>query len=482
MSNLYLICSICLFQFVHIQAQDIIDVTYVRTFTTLQANFIKVALGLTVPVEHNVDLYKVEYTTTGSDMRLDTASGLFMIPVDYTQSMPIACYQHGTTDGRDVVPSNFNSFFEIGAVLASNGMAVVAPDFLGMGSSRGFHPYVHAETEATAAVDMIRALQTYMAENELAWNKQLFITGYSQGGHAAMALHKYIEEEIPGEFQVTASLPMSGPYSLSGVMIDLAFGNEEFNFPSYLVYSSRGLKEIHPDLYNDESELFKEEFLDDIYRFTTTGNGTTELNLDLVEALLINYGAVLPGLIFKDSVLQVLQSQPEHPFNLALKESDLYDWTPQAPVYMLYCEGDDQVPFRNTIIADSTMNARGAIDVSSKEVSGGRDLDHGQCAIPALNEGIPWLLSFMQTTPTTDIIKIAGLRLAPNPADQNFTIQSEQTIEKLLITDLSGRTYEIGNGANSNFNIDTHDWASGMYLMYLSTEVGVEVRKVIIQH
>ncbi len=257
---------------------------------------------------------------------------------------------------------------------------------------------------------------------------------------------------------------------------------EEFNFPSYLVYSTRGLKEIYPDLYGDESELFKEEFLDDIYRFTTTGNGTSELNLDLVEALLINYGAVLPGLIFKDSVLQVLQSQPEHPFNLALKESDLYDWTPQAPVYMLYCEGDDQVPFRNTIITDSTMNARGALDVSSKEVSGGRNLDHGQCAIPALNEGIPWLLSFMQTTPTTDIIKIAGLRLAPNPADQNFTIQSEQTIEQLLITDLSGRAYEIRNSSDSNFNIDTHDWASGMYIMYLSTEVGVDVRKVVVQH
>ena len=482
MRTINLIISLGILQFTLLQSQDIIDVRYARTFTTGQATFFKIALGLTVPIENDVDVYTVEYTTTGSNMNLDTASGLFMLPKGVTKSMPIGCYQHGTTNGRDAVPSNFGAFYEMGAVLASNGMAVVAPDFLGMGSSRGFHPYVHAETEATAAVDMIRALQTYMAENELNWNNQLFITGYSQGGHAAMALHKYIEEEVPDEFQVTASLPMSGPYSLTGVMLDLAFRDVEFNFPSYLVYSARGLKEIYPDLYNDESELYKEEFLEDIYRFTSSGNGTTELNLNLVEGLLINYGAVLPGLIFKDSILQVFKSTPEHPFNLALKESDLFDWTPQAPVYMLYCEGDDQVPFRNTVIADSTMNARGAVDVSSKEVSGGRNLDHGQCAIPALNEGIPWLLSFMQTTPNTDIVKIDGLKYGPNPADQNFRLQSEQNIEQVLITDLSGREYAIRKSSNSNFSFETQDWASGMYLMYLSTEDGVDIRKIIIQH
>jgi len=482
MRKFYFVLYICLLQFAHISGQDIIQINFEGTFTTAQATFYKIALGLTVPIENNVEIYKVEYSTLGSDMRPDTASGLLMLPVGVTKPMPIACYQHGTTDGRDVVPSNLGAFWEMGAILAANGMAVVAPDFLGMGSSRGFHPYVHAETEATAAVDLIRALQTYMSENDLTWNEQLFITGYSQGGHAAMALHKYIEEEISDEMQVTASLPMSGPYSLSGVMLGLAYGDVEFNFPSYLVYSARALREVYPDIYNDESELFKEEFLEDIYRFTRTGNGTTELNLDLVEGLLINYGAVLPGLIFKDSILQVLRSQPEHPFNIALQESDLFDWTPQAPVYMLYCEGDDQVPFRNTIIADSTMNARGATDVSSKEVSGGRNLDHGQCAIPALNEGIPWLLAFMQTTPTEEIIKIEGLRIAPNPADRNITVQTDQVIQKILITDLSGREYAIRKTSDSNFNFDTNAWPSGMYLMYLSTEKGVDVRKVIIQH
>lgn len=480
-STFFVIVSIML-STLWVDAQEIVSVTYAREYTTTQANIIKFAIGLTVPIEHNVDIYKVLYTTTGSDMNLDTASGLFMLPSGINRPMPIACYQHGTTTGRSDVPSNLRAFYEMGVLLATNGIAVVAPDYLGMGSSRGFHPYVHAETEATAAVDLIRALQTYMSEEELTWNQQLFITGYSQGGHAAMALHQYIEEEIPDEMQVTASLPMSGPYSLSGVMLGLAYGEEEFNFPSYLVYSARGLKEIYPDLYDQESDLYKEEFLPEIIQFTSTGEGTSELNLDLIDGLLTRYGTVQPKLIYRDSILNVFQTQPDHPFNRALAESDVYDWTPKAPVYMLYCEGDDQVPFRNTIIADSVMNARGAQDVRSMEVSGGRNLDHSQCAIPALNEGIPWLLSFIQTTPTIDLISIADLSIAPNPADISFQLINGSTVTRMDISDMSGRRIVSLAGGDIQQTISTSQWTDGMYLLYLYTDAGLDIRKLIVHH
>jgi hypothetical protein len=35
------------------------------------------------------------------------------------------------------------------------------PDYIGMGGSPGLHPYVHAASEATASIDMIRAAREF---------------------------------------------------------------------------------------------------------------------------------------------------------------------------------------------------------------------------------------------------------------------------------------------------------------------------------
>ncbi len=466
-----------------IEGQEIVEVTYASTVTTVQIQFLSLSVGLNTGSAYDVDIYKVRYTTTGSDMQKDTASGLFYLPVDFDGAMPLACYQHGTTDGRSDVPSNFGAFYEMGILLATHGMATVAPDYLGMGSSRGFHPYVHAETEATAAVDLLKAMQTYLSDQQLLYNGQLFITGYSQGGHAAMALHKYIEEVIPEQFEVTASLPMSGPYSISGVMQDLAFADTEFLYPSFLVYSARGLREVYPDIYRSESELYRPEFLEDIDQFVSDGEGLNELNLDLIDGLLVGFGSVIPRNLYKDSILNILSQSADHPLNVALRESDVYDWTPIAPVLMLYCEADDQVPFRNSILADSIMNANGAMDVQAQDVSGGRDRTHTECALPALNVGIPWLISFMQVTPTVDIAPIDGLRLYPNPVSDRLVIETEASLQKVTITDISGRIYFKQQIAQQRSkSIDVSQWTEGMYLVHISADDRTNVVKLIVQH
>ena len=88
--------------------------------------------------------------------------------------------------------------------------------------SKGFG-FVEMETDAEAqvAIDMLHAAAAFTAQNDVHTNSQLFITGYSQGGHAAMALHREIDRNWSDEFTVTASAPLSGPYSISGVMRNL---------------------------------------------------------------------------------------------------------------------------------------------------------------------------------------------------------------------------------------------------------------------
>ena len=67
---------------------------------------------------------------------------------------------------------------------------VIIPDYIGLGKGDKFHLYQNSESEATASIDMLLAIQELNIEFGIKINKQLFLTGYSQGGHACMATHK----------------------------------------------------------------------------------------------------------------------------------------------------------------------------------------------------------------------------------------------------------------------------------------------------
>ncbi len=466
---------------VNAHSQQIVSVEFVENISIGIGQLLLVTLGVNISLDTGVDLYRITYTTTGTDMSPDTASGLLMLPDIIDRELPILVYQHGTTDGRSDVPSNLDGGYQLGAIFAGKGMAVIAPDYLGLGTSRGFHPYVHAETEATAALDMLIAVHSYMQEQEIAWNEQLFVTGYSQGGHAAMAFHKYVQENVPELFTVDASLPMSGPYSVSSVMRDLAFRDEPYGFPAYLVYSTRGIKEILPSLYEDESEVFKDPFLNDINTFIDSGDGLFDMNERIVQTLVAQFGSSVPKQIFVDSVLNVFEMDEDHPFNMALKESDVVDWTPEAPVLMLYCPTDDQVPFTNSILADSVMNANGAENVSSMDVSGGANLDHTDCIVPALNVGIPWLLSFVDAPTSTVDLQTSEVLIFPNPVDNgNVRIESEESIESIALFDLDGRMILERQPGQARFQLNLSGLQRGMYVLRIETGESQSSHKVII--
>ncbi len=475
------ICTLLFFS-VGVSAQQILTIDNVTSISRNVGQLLLDQFGLIAELDTGVDVFRVTYTATGSDMELDTASGLIMLPDVIDGDLPVLVYQHGTVDGRDDVPSNLEGGFQLGLIFAAKNMAVIAPDFLGLGTSRGFHPYVHASTEATAAVDMLDASLAWMEENNIGWNEQLFITGYSQGGHAAMALHQYIEREIPERYTVTASCPMSGPYSLSGVMRELAFTDEPYSFPSYFAYTVRALREINPSLYMDESELFEDAYLPDIREFIDSGNGLFALNQRLVSTLISETGAAIPRGLFRDSILNILENEDDHPIVQALAESDVYDWTPSAPVLMLYCPTDNQVPFANAIIADSVMNARGAEQVMSMDVSDGRFFDHTDCVIPALNVAIPWILGFVDTTTPVPNVPITTLSVFPNPASDMFYILHPDGVERIRIYSLGGQLIRsLDYQGDRTIELDIQDLEQGLYLIGIESESTQELVKMVVE-
>ena len=477
--------TICMLFSIVSYSQEVVDVTFEGNLSQGFFAVVALTLGVDFELSSGADLYRMTYTTTGSDNTEDLASGLLILPDNITGPMPIINYQHGTTDGRDDVPSNQSGQeFLLAAAFSTMGFIAYAPDYIGMGTSRGFHPYVHAETEARASIDMLAAVKSYLTSVEIAYTDQLFITGYSQGGHAAMAAHRMIEQEFSDELTVTASLPMSGPYDISGIMTDLLFTDEEFFFPSYIVYSTLGLQAVNPGLFDDISEVFRPEFVDVIRPFAESGNGLLEMNRQLIDLLQQNFGSSMPRFLIQDELLDILQNDDSHPFSLALQENDVFDWSPQAPILMLYCEGDDQVPFENSLLADSILNLRGAVNTRAMSAESGVALDHNQCISPALEIGVPWLLSFVDQTTSTDnvIINPDEITIFPNPTADRINISIDiDDVQQVNLLDMTGRIIWSRINPSRQEIIDVSSLSDGVYIIQSLTDEFSFINRVIVQ-
>ena len=189
-----------------ITSQHLVSCDYVESTVSF---ILSAATGLTLP--YDVDLYKMIYNTVDAHGNPTIASGAFIVPSNTTcLEFPIAVYHHGTSLKKTDVPSNNIQETFIGKVFAAGGYFTCMPDYIGMGESPGLHPYVHGNSEATASIDMIKAAREFITDSlAMIDNGEVFLTGYSQGGHAAMATHKYIEDNnLLNEFNVLASAPL----------------------------------------------------------------------------------------------------------------------------------------------------------------------------------------------------------------------------------------------------------------------------------
>lgn len=457
------------------KAQELVSSTFLehRTLEQMQAEF-----GLFM--QWPVDLYKITYTTPDLQGVTDTASGLVAVPVGMDRIFPLLCYQHGTVGSREDVPSNLRGGYQLAVVYAGVGYVSGAPDYLGLGESRGFHPYVHAASEASAAVDMLFAIREMAATEGIYLNDQLFVMGYSQGGHAAAALHRTLEQDYTTDFTVTASAPMSGPYSISGEMRKAILSDEEYFFPGYLQYTSLSYNEVY-GLYEDTEAFFKQPYADMMEQFYNEEIDLGELNGMLITQLESDFGASITKYMIQDSVLQAIESNENHPVNMALRDNDVYDWTPVAPTRLYYCEADEQVAYRNSILADSVMNANGAEDLEA--LSMGEDLNHGGCVEPAV---IASLLFFGQYQDIGFILdsedqQLENIEVFPNPVNNELFINNspEEGIVELIATD--GRLL-LRQKLNPFYHtLDVTGFSSGIYWLKLTTDQGNWMQRIVVQ-
>ncbi len=473
MKNVFLSLILSISFISSISAQEIISYEFLqnRTSESIQNEF-ENPFSL-----YDVDLYKIVYTTKNAINEPDTASGLLLVPLSEDLYFPRLCYQHGTVGSRDDVPSNLQGGYQLPLVLASIGYLTTAADFIGLGESPGNHPYIHSDSEASAAIDMLIATKTLGEDLGYNINEQLFITGYSQGGHAGMAAHKEIEENYSDQMTVTAASHMSGPYSVSGKMIDFSLGDDEYFFVAYLVNVAISMKTAYPQLMAnyDLEDIFKPEYLDDMYEFRNEEIDLFTLNERLIDKLETLHGASKPKYMIQDSILPHLLAADDHPVPTALKLNDLYDWTPQAPTRLMYCQNDDQVFYENSVLAEEVMLANGTEDIEAIDVDSSQD--HGGCVTPATTSTVVWWFNYRILSTDKNININDNINVFPNPtADYIEVNYKDLEISSIELFDFQGRAVKR---FLQNFNrLDVQDVEAGNYLLMIKEDQNIYQKQI----
>jgi hypothetical protein len=92
----------------------------------------------------------------------------------------------------------------------------------------------------------------------------------------------------------------------------------------------------------------------------------------------------VPNQMLVEGQLDDFETNVDNPIRIALEDNDLWDWTPQAPVRIMYCDGDDQVNYQNAVVAYERFVDNGAPDVQSFNFG---PFNHGDCVLFCLIAG-----------------------------------------------------------------------------------------------
>jgi hypothetical protein len=344
-----------------------------------------------------VTAYHFEYETVGGQGEPTTASAALIVPVGSNWRCqgprPIILYAHGKRDFKyyNIADLNNNGNYEgllLAFTCAARGYIVVAPNYAGYDTSTlPYHAYLNADQQSKDMYDALTAARAALPGTGSADGGKLFITGYSEGGYVAMATHRAFEANgVP----VTASVPMSGPYALSAFGDAVFLGQVDAGAPAQLIMLATSYQRSYGNLYSTPNEIFEDRYATGIDTLLPTPVGTGTLVADgfFPDSALFNSTPPVPGLApftpatapaalatvfamgfgtanlvknsYRMSYLEDAVSNPDgaypntfnglpptnptNSFRVDLKNNDLRNWTPIAP--MLLCGGDqDPVVF-----------------------------------------------------------------------------------------------------------------------------------------
>ncbi len=468
-----------------LQAQTLISKTLIASFSKQEIDSVLTVNNVPTFIfstRLGVDAYKITYYTEDFDSTLKVATGLMVVPQNLNCPLSIINYSHGTTSVKEDVPSRLNGEGRVGLVAGSNGFVMCEPDYFGMGDGDWPHYYLHAYTQGMANINLLRAVKEACAELNITLNDELFLTGYSQGGYSTMVTHQYIEKYFADEFTVSKSFPGAGSYDMSGAMADLMVSDVRYPSPGYLPFLLFTWNPVY-NLFSDPAEYFKAPY-DSI--LPTLIDGTRSIGY------INGFMPDTPKLIFHQHVIDSFIANPNHPLRNALRDNDIYEWVPQAPMLMVHCANDRQVPIENTQNAYTYFIQNGATGIDTTDLN--PSLGHGDCGQVYLIYLKGYLDSIAAADPCISATGIAAkniyaeIKVFPNPAGHLINIDFTKTnspYNSLQLFDISGRVvYEENNTENiftTTKKIDVQHFQPGIYMLKVTGNEGVYSTRVAVR-
>jgi acetyl esterase/lipase len=221
-----------------------------------------------------VDFYYVKFWTLGGAGETTESSGALMVPTGAAPTCsgprPIVVYAHGTNTDKtlniaDVTNASNTEGVLIAAMFAAQGYIVVAPNYAGYDiSTLGYHPFLNAAQQSGEMIDILHAARAALPKtlsSATTDSGKLFVTGYSEGGHVAMATQRALEA---AGTVVTGAAPMSGPYALEAFGDAIFFGNVDLGSTVFAPLLGTSYQHAYGNIYSTPSDLYSATYVNGI--------------------------------------------------------------------------------------------------------------------------------------------------------------------------------------------------------------------------
>ncbi|NPA54665.1 MAG: hypothetical protein GXO21_08390 [Aquificae bacterium] len=354
------------------------------------------------PIVFGYDAYKVVYETKDDFGEKVIASGLLVVPVlpdiipeekRKLYSFPVVLNHHGTifqdneAPSYNYMPADTSTFSLISLFTGIYGFATVFPDYIGYGESKNhYHPYMIQNSLAQASIDMLKASIDFCERNGILVKRDTYITGYSEGGYAAMATAKRLQEKPELLINVKAVAPLDGIYDLENMGLAVV-SQEEIKYPAFIGFLLYAYSKTYPEdvILN---QLVQEPYATIIPTLFDGKKSAVEINSSLTSKTLK---------LFYPQAMQDFALNPKNPFRSKLKENNTDNWAPKFKMKIIHCEHDDVLPYQLVEISFKKLVANGAEDIElvnpEKVFSSLVDNDgwsHKECAPYAYQLAAKW--------------------------------------------------------------------------------------------
>jgi pimeloyl-ACP methyl ester carboxylesterase len=309
---------------------SVVSVEHVGAHSAIEIRALLWVAKVPAQVSKSVDLYRITYwsRTNGKPVLV---SGLMSLP-DRGPPKGTVLWMHGTNYDRkgSVSHPSTEEGVLLSGVFAGGGYLFVAPDLLGLGVSKAPQAYLYNPSTIDVTLDFLRAAQIVSKDLGRPWNPNLYVAGFSQGGHSAAVIARELERLDDPRWRLKAAAGIEGAYNLADVSMPVAMGGSSSGHPVYLTL----LALSYATYYGQP--------LDSVFNPPSAARARTLFDGDHGDQIQGHMPAN-PRDLFTPEFLQAYDHKQPNWFTDAERANEAYMWAPKAPFRAYYGDKDVDV-------------------------------------------------------------------------------------------------------------------------------------------